>query len=455
MSLGIIIIAVLASGVIGLALAMKIVFASKSTKTKKRKVLTRKDKAAILKNSNRKLAQNPKDAKALAALSDLYFNDGDYEKAKRTLSILEELSHYNRNLDRLDITKKYAISLLKTDSKEDAYRELIKALSFDPGNFEINFNLGVLEYQQKRYNEAINCLRTAKNRNSNHIGTIRYLGLSFYKLHRYREALAELRRALDANPDDKEILFAIGQSYNAIGNKEQALKIFYHLRTEPDIGAMACLYAGGVHLQNNQTTEALNNFEMGLKHKNVPPDILLELKYRTSAAYLAQQNFVNAINILKELNTIAPNYKDVSAQIQKYATLVANKNLSVFLLSGSSEFANLCRKVAGYFFPEAEVKIIDISITQNQYLDIVANINTRKWEDLVVFRFIRSTGQVSDLIIRELYSKIKEERAGRGVCMTAGNFTDEAKSFVEARLIDLIERADLEKILKKIEPEIL
>ena len=311
-----------------------------------------------------------------------------------------------------------------------------------------------MNISKKKYEPAINHLRIAKNQNPAHNGTIRYLGLAYYKMHRYKDGLLELKHALDTDSEDKEVLFAIGQCYNSIGSKEQALKIFFNLRTEPNVGPLAALHAGGIYFQTAHYQEALSNFDIGLKHKNIPQDVYLELKYRSAITHIQMQNLPLAMEIFKEICSANPNYKDVANQIQKYSTLVSNKNLSTFLLGGQQDFANLCRKIASAYFAGASVKIIDMTITQNQYLDIVTTVNTRKWEDIVIFRFIRSTGRVSDLILRELYSKMKEEKAGRAACMSAGTFTEEAKSFVEARLIDLIESADLEKLLKKINADI-
>ncbi len=437
---------------VALLVASQFIFGKKSQKKSSTKNMNRKDKANILKNSNRRLAQNPKDPKALSALSDLYFSEGDYDKAMRALSILEEVAQSNRNLNQFQITKKYAISLLKTGNADDAYRAFLRADSINPSDFEVNYHIGVLEYRQQNYDVAVTRLQAAKNRNIDHTGAVRFLGLTLYKLHRHKQAMVELRKALDANPEDKEVMFAISQCYSSFGNKEKALKILTNLRTDPKFGSLACLYAGEICYQSEMVSEAIGHFEMGLKQKEVKPEISIELKYRMAMAYIQEQNLIAATELFKEIKAISPNYKDVQQQIRKYAELITNKNLSTYLLSGNSEFANLCRKISTTFFPHAHVKVLDITITQNQYLDIVAEISTRRWEDLVIFRFIRNTGQVSDLIVRELYSKIKEEKAGRGLCLTAGSFSDDAKAFVEARLIDLIEREELEKRLKKIDP---
>ena len=45
------------------------------------------------------------------------------------------------------------------------------------------------------------------------------------------------------------------------------------------------------------------------------------------------------------------------------------------------------------------------------------------------------------MVLREMYAKMKEARSGgRGVCVSAGSYTTGAKSFVEARRIDLVDR---------------
>jgi restriction endonuclease Mrr len=97
------------------------------------------------------------------------------------------------------------------------------------------------------------------------------------------------------------------------------------------------------------------------------------------------------------------------------------------------------------------VKITDISMHKNEYADILTEISTPKWEDIVLFRFMRTTNQVGDIVLRELYAKLKEVRAGRGFCVTAGTFSESAQEFVEARLIDLVEKEQLLKQMKEVE----
>ena len=104
-----------------------------------------------------------------------------------------------------------------------------------------------------------------------------------FKLQKYKEALVVLRKVIDLEPDDKETLFEIAQCYHNLGQNDQAVRIFTHLRPDPLVGPAAALYAGTIHLNAHQHEKAVLDFSIGLKHPAIPADILLELKYRLAA----------------------------------------------------------------------------------------------------------------------------------------------------------------------------
>jgi hypothetical protein len=206
-----------------------------------------------------------------------------------------------------------------------------------------------------------------------------------------------------------------------------------------------------VHLNQRLFDRAVADFELGLKHQNAKMDTVLELKYRLAAAALKMQDIGKAVSLLNDIQSAFPNYKDVPTLLIRYRELNSNRNLQVFLLGTASDFVTLCRKIALLFFPKAKVKITDISVQGNDWADILAEVETSKWSDLILFRFIRSQGTVGELSVRDFHARVKDVKAGKGYCITAGLFSDEAKRFVEARLIDLIEKQTLMQTLNTID----
>ena len=119
-------------------------------------------------------------------------------------------------------------------------------------------------------------------------------------------------------------------------------------------------------------------------------------------------------------------------------------------MSVQSDFVTLCRKIVVQFYPGAKVKITDISVFAD-YTDIVSEIDTPKWSDIVIFRFFRSQGSVGELLLRDFHARIKDLKAGKGICMTAGQFSDESRRFTEGRPIDLYDKDHLNRILNAVD----
>jgi len=424
---------------------------NKTDNDKNKKNYRKKDKKTQLKEANRRLAQNPKDAEALYIVAENHLEEENYEKAMRSFEILVDLCATDKELDEFLFTLKHAIAALHAGHLKEAYKSFKLARTMKDDVFEVNYNLGYLEYKAKNFEKAQARLQQAMDLQPEHFQTLKYLGLTRIKLKKHREAATTLRKALDLNPDDKETLYAIGQAYHNLGKNEQALQVFSHLRTDPSIGPTAALFSGSINMKNHKYEEAILDFTIGLRHDKIKGETKLELMYRLSLAYIALQQIGDAIVLLEDIQNTRPSYRDVPALIQHYSELHRNENLQTFLIASTSDFVALCRKITLTFFQKARMKILDISMHKSEYADILAEVSTNKWEDTVLFRFVRTTNQIGELLLRDLYAKVKELKAGRGVCVSAGEFSDEAELFVEARLIDLVGKDQLLLRMKQIQ----
>jgi len=408
-----------------------------------------KNKASVIREATKRLAQNPNDSAALLMVGDIYFQDQDWEKAYASYAPLLDQMSSRIPSEQFEISSRYGISAMKTDRFVEAKKGLLLAKNINPNHFEVNYNLGYIYYTQKEYEKALPFLRKALITQPDNVMALKYLGYTLQSLRKYQEALPNLKKVLDVQPDNKDALFAMGECFYEVGSNDQALKIFTHLRVSPEVGARAALYAGLIRMRANQLDKAIEDFEIGLKHDSIPLDITNELRYNLANARIKTQDLQKALVQLKEIQTVSPGYKDVASLIMRYQELNQNKNLHMYLMAGQSEFVGLCRKIVSRFFPNAKVKILDISVLAT-YTDIVAEIDTSKWADLVIFRFFRSQGSVGELVLRDFHGRIKEMKAGKGICMTAGTFTEEARRFTEGRPMDLFDKNRLNKVLNAI-----
>ena len=408
-----------------------------------------KGREIILKNAAKRLEQNPRDAKALAELGALHYAEESWTEACKTYAALSDLGL--QGPEGVEANVRWGTSALKLGRNDEAYKAFSTARVLSGNNFEVNYNLGLLEFQRKNYEKAIQLLGQAKTQHPENVAVLRTLGHAYFRVKKNKEAIGFIRKAIDIAPDDKESLFTLAECYHEANQTEQALRIFSHLRGDPAMGASACLSCGSISSDARQYEKAIQYFELGLRHENTKSDVRNDLRYRLAQAYLKINDIGKALVPLRSLYAEVPNYRDVSVLMGKYQELNANKNLQIYLMANSADFAALCRKIVMTYFPKARVKITKVAPNKNEWTDIVAEVDTPKWSDIIMFRFIRTQGSVGELILRDFHSHIKEAKVGKGICVSVGTFSEEARRYTEARLIDLIEKEKLSAILNTVD----
>lgn len=426
------------------------IMVSIATKSKSGKGGKQKGRATIIRDATRKLSQDPHSPDGLIPLGELYFSEHSWEKAYPIYDTMHNIFPAHKQIDPFLASQRLGICGFKLNKPQDALRGLKDALKLRPNDFESNYYTGLTFYSMGEFERAVPNLKKALIINPEAPKAYGPLGLSLYKGKHYRESLPYLKRALDEKPDDKEALFSMADAMQESGLGEKAMKVFMHLRPDPEFGARSCLIAGTMHEKSGQFEKAIQDFEIGLKHANIPPETALELRYKMANSSFALKNISKGIQCLYEIQSTSPNYRDVPQLIQRYSELNQNKNLQIYLMAGTSDFVALCRKIVMTYYSKSFVKIIDISV-QPDCTEVLVQVESSKWEDTELFRFYRSTGVTGELYVRDFHAKLGDSKADRGFCVTSGHFSEEGRKYSEGRPFDLIEKEVLVKILKKVD----
>ncbi len=444
-----ILISVAVVGLIAIAAVLLFKRDRQADQNRKKGVL-RRDRNLIIREATRRLSQDPRDVGALKDLACISFEEHNYADSYKYYRTLVSMCGANPEIDEFEANLRFGQSALKLKKMAEAHKHLMVARTLRENEFEVNLNLGIMEYARKDFAKAALYLAVARSQRPDDIPTNRYLGHSLYTQKQYGGAVEALQRVLDFEPEDKKTQFVLAKSYFALQNNDLALQIFSRLRTDPDIGAISALHSGTLNTNAKKYDSALEDFEIGLRHEKISPAVSLELKYRMAEVLLKKNELPKAIKLWKEINALQADYRDVAEKIVQYQEINTNKHLQTFLLSPSSEFITLCRRIVTRYFPNSKTKLVNISLSKGNYADLLALVRTPKWEEMVLFRCIRSQTSVGEFLLRDLYASIKEVKAGRSVCIAAGTFSEQAQSFVEARMIDLVDKENLIRILKKL-----
>lgn len=441
----------LIAGVIMIALvAVLTLFMGKngggSTKDKK---TSNRNKAQIIKEANKKLAKNPHDPVGLIPLGDVYFSSQIWDKAYLIYNDLSKLDSKSGFVNLDECFLRLGISALQLGKNPEAVQALVSAYKINSVSFENNFYLGKAMFNQKLYEKSVPLFKKAILAKPESTGVYFLLAQSLYFAKKYRECLSFFKKALDEDPSNKEALFNMSDAMFQEGRGDRAIKIFMHLRADPVYGARSCLRAGIFHTKINDLNSAIQDYEIGLKHENEPSDIRVEIEYNLARCYFEKNQIAKGLALLKAIRNSVQNYKDVNSLINRYQELSQNNNLQIYISANSNDFVTLCRKFILTKYKNSNVKIQNIE-NDSLYTDILTEIFAATWQDVVLFRFFRTTGSVGEIYIREFHEHMNDVNAERGFCVSAGIFSEESKKYIEGRPIDLIEKTELTKILKQI-----
>ncbi|MBR1615082.1 MAG: restriction endonuclease [Treponema sp.] len=408
-----------------------------------------KGRSQIIRDANRKLSQDPHNPDGLMALGELYYNERAWDKAYPLYETMMSVATIHHEIDPFKASLRQGICAVKLNKTADAFRGLGAAFKINKQDFDVNYYLGVASFKNNEFEKAIPCFKRALIIRSDAPHLNSYIGLSMYKAKHFKESLPYLKRGLDENPDNKEVLFCMADAMNEGGYSDKAMKVFMHLRPDPEFGARSCLSCGLFHLKSNQADLAIQDFEIGMKHQNVPQDIMVEIRYRYATACFMTNCITKGLDALKEIQATNPNYKDVPQLAARYQELNKNKNLQMYLMGASSDYVALCRRIVLSYYKKGTAKLLDFSVAQDT-VDVLVNVDFIRSEENHMFKFFRSTGSIGELPVRDFHGKVSEHKADKGFLVSAGTYSEEARRFAEGRPIELFDKDMLIKLLKKV-----
>lgn len=411
--------------------------------------IQKKGKSAILKDAEKKLAHDPHNVGALELIGDIYYSEQNWDKVWGVYKTLYDISSAHPEVDVAKATLRMGTAAYYLDKNEDAISSLMLSIKKAPDNFDCNMNLGRALLKANTFDKAVYCFKKAKVLQPENNEVNQLLGTALFKSQKYRDCLPFLKRVLDENPGDKEILYEMAVAMTECGMGDKALKVFMHLRPDPNFGAQACLEAGKMHERVKDYASAVKDYEIALKLQNVPEQLLLQIKYRLANTCIAMNDITKALGLLRQIQVAKPQYKDVDTLVARYSELNQNKNLQTYLMAGTSDFVALCRKFISTYYKDSFVKVEDVQVA-SESVEIICAIETPKWEARHIFRFYRTQNIIGDINVRDFHSRLRDTKCDNGMCVTMGSFSESAHKYIEGRPVDLIEKEELVKILKRI-----
>ncbi|MSO23431.1 MAG: tetratricopeptide repeat protein [Acidobacteria bacterium] len=113
----------------------------------------------------------------------------------------------------------------KRGDLETAEKEYRAVLKLSPDLAEVNSNLGLVYYRQRKDDEAIKVFQEALKRKPTLFLANLFLGMTYTRINQYDKSIEPLNKAISLNPGEVRAYLNLGLSYIELGQEREALKV--------------------------------------------------------------------------------------------------------------------------------------------------------------------------------------------------------------------------------------
>lgn len=428
----------------------------KSKKVKERiKKISQEDKYIAIDELRKYLRSNPNDYDARGKLIDLLFESNMYLPALKECHMLINASASHPQIDEMKYTVKVGEAYYWLKNFQEAKKYLNIARKIDESDWKVNYLLAKMEYDNQTYDKAYAYINSATKTNNEDIDVLKLKGLISSQLNLNKETINCMLAVLKENGDDMEAVFYLAKSYFNVSRMEEAKKYLDLLTDHPNYSAEVLFLLGNIHYKDDMFSKAIDYLNDAIKTGLLKPKMVVEAHYAIAECYVKIHNIQNALHHLEEIRKSNPNYKDIQKKIEMYSQLNLNSLFEKYLIGSVSQFTNICKLIVKYYIQKlcnlsGTIKFDKVNMNYRGELEIFVEIVSKKFTSQYYFTFFRSTTTVGDLVVRNIYNMLREQKFDKGICVTAGDFSNTAHTFIESRMLEIIEKKALIDILEKI-----
>lgn len=250
------------------------------------------------------LKVDPQNFQLLINLGDLYHRISDFNKAV-------DCYQKSLNLNDSDITKGRLASIKITQHQfEDAEEILFELLKGDADNSTLQFNLGLAQYQQKKWSESETSFKAALDKGADRVRCLAYISRCLHHQHLFDNA------KVICNDWIKQSNSTEAQGYLALlemdsGQSERGREIAYEvLKDDPD-NTDAGIVIGISDIEEQNIEAAIKRFEKVLSNEATHPRALFGM----GLTHMHQQRHAQAIKLMEDASRQMPNDTGIKVAI--------------------------------------------------------------------------------------------------------------------------------------------
>ena len=220
-----------------------------------------------------------------------FFKKGDYQNALEKFQ--KELAN---NEDNQNLINNVALCEMKLGLTENAEKNFLKAISFEPSTPQPYLNLAEMYFAQNELLKAIELLQRASVVLPNNIAILHYLARIYIEDKRFDEGVDTLNMILDISPENIDAYWDLGMLYFDMGEYELSSKNFESVLEKVENNPIIYYQTALSYEMQNNIDKAISNH---LKAITINDKFPLSYK-RLGLLYLARNEASDAIEYFED-----------------------------------------------------------------------------------------------------------------------------------------------------------
>jgi len=391
--------------------------------------------------------KDPENIQIRMQLISLYMEVENFSEAVFHINSILSHARNHPNFDEKRLNGLLAECYTRLGRHDDACRVYSFLAVLDPKDVNPYLQIGKIELKRGNREKAIRQFEKVLSIDPGNVPTLKELGKLYFRQKKFNEALERLENALAASPDDPEINYYLGEIMYCFRKPGKAFRHFRKAGKDRRFSVKSMFIMAQLLRKAGRLDEARKMLSGALQLPGLKREQIITIQYDLGEVCLEQNDIPEAVDQWQSILSKTATYKDVHEKLDKYEQMKTNYALRQYMMSGKSEFVELCKDIIEVFTRNAAVLRTDAQ--GNYYADFLVQAIYKGIPTMILFKFFRGTGKIGHLAVREFYEKVKEFKAKQGVCFTNTEFSEEAASFAEGRVLELYGKEKLLNLVTK------
>lgn len=407
-----------------------------------------------IKQAKEIIAKQPDNFDAHYYLGAAYDKEGKYELALVEYKAADKLGVFSKNINEDDLRSRLAELYLKFNKIEEALKEYALLAQRNPNDYYVYFKMGELFNLKNNKQQAVSYYLKSLKLKKDYSPTLYNLAIIYYDFKKFADAKKLLLLLKKLEPDNMKIFYYLGVIYKNEADYKNALAFLEKAMRDKEYKVKALAERGMIYTLMNKFEEASIEFERALKNiDGESQNFILNVRYILASCYESMRNITDAIKQWELIYSMRADFKNVADKLTVYQDIRMDDTMKDYMTATNEDFAAICKNIAIYYnFNIEDMKNIGKAGSEGVELLVYESnpgwVNLKK--KLKIMRIYRKSEPIEEKQLREVVEIIKQKELFKGIIITSSAFSQQAVLFAQERPLELIDKNELQNILKNI-----